>query len=175
MSFWIFLPQSNNFRDSFNTDWLKICFYWNTMTGKISSNDMTVKVKCENQMLWIFFLIISHIGLAEWCHATWCSSFMIVHHFTQFPFNVKKKIQKKSFPCIAKKNTAGQRRCCHAVVLSWTIKYLDFQKLAGLWLARWLIILGFTDLMWPRVSQRSNVGLVTFSLLWDGAGCWNSS
>ena len=29
------------------------------------------------------------------------------------------------------------------------------------WLAKWLIVLGFMDLRWPRVYRRSNVGLVT--------------
>ena len=28
------------------------------------------------------------------------------------------------------------------------------------WLAKWLIVLGFMDLRWPRVYRRSNVGLV---------------
>ena len=28
------------------------------------------------------------------------------------------------------------------------------------WLVKWLIILGFMDLRWPRVYRRSNVGLV---------------
>ena len=49
-----------------------------------------------------------------------------------FLLNVQKK--KKSFPCVAK-NATGQRRYCHAVVSSWAIKYFDFRKLAGLWLA----------------------------------------
>ena len=35
-----------------------------------------------------------------------------------------------------RKNATGQRRYCHAVVLGWAIKHFDFQKLAGLWLAR---------------------------------------
>ena len=35
------------------------------------------------------------------------------------------------------------------------------------WLAKWLLViitimLGFMDLRWPRVSQRSNVGLVLY-------------
>ena len=29
------------------------------------------------------------------------------------------------------------------------------------WLAKWLIVLGFMDLRWPRVYWRSNIGLVT--------------
>ena len=44
-------------------------------------------------------------------------------------------MKKKSFPCVAK-NATVQRRYCHAVVLSWAIKHFDFQKLAGVWLAR---------------------------------------
>ena len=31
------------------------------------------------------------------------------------------------------------------------------------WLAKWLIVLGFMDLRWPRVYRRSNVGLVSES------------
>ena len=34
------------------------------------------------------------------------------------------------------------------------------------WLAKWLIILGFMDLRWPRVYRRSNVGLVYISAHW---------
>ena len=30
------------------------------------------------------------------------------------------------------------------------------------WLAKWLIVLGFMDLRWPRVYRRSNVGLVDY-------------
>ena len=44
----------------------------------------SVNVKCENQMYWIFFHIISH-GLAEWSHTTRYSNFVIRHHFLQFP------------------------------------------------------------------------------------------
>ena len=33
------------------------------------------------------------------------------------------------------------------------------------WLAKWLIVLGFMDLRWPRVYRRSNVGLVKFVTL----------
>ena len=52
--------------------------------------------------------------------------------------------------------------------LSWNIwkefLFLNFQKLAGLWmcdwLAKWIIMLRFMDLGWPRVFRRSNVGLV---------------
>ena len=33
------------------------------------------------------------------------------------------------------------------------------------WLAKWLIVLGFMDLRWPRVNQRSNVGLVIVVIL----------
>ena len=32
------------------------------------------------------------------------------------------------------------------------------------WLAKWLIVLGFMDLRWPRVYRRSNVGLVFYIL-----------
>ena len=32
------------------------------------------------------------------------------------------------------------------------------------WLAKWLIVLGFMDLRWPRVYRRSNVGLVGFGM-----------
>ena len=45
-------------------------------------------------------------------------------------------------------------------------KKKKIQKLAGLWLVgdslviKWLIMLGFMDLKWPRVARRSNVGLV---------------
>ena len=42
--------------------------------------------------------------------------------------------------------------------------FLNFQKLAGLWMcdwfAKWIIMLRFMDLGWPRVFQRSNVSLV---------------
>ena len=33
------------------------------------------------------------------------------------------------------------------------------------WLAKWLIVLGFMDLRWPRVYRRSNVGLVHYAVL----------
>ena len=53
--------------------------------------------------------------------------------------------------------------------LSWNIRkdfFFNFQKLAGLWmcdwLAKWIIMLRFMDLGWPRIFRRSNVGLVTF-------------
>ena len=77
------------------------------------------------------FHIISH-GLAEWSHTTRYSNFVIRHHFSQFPFECK---NKKSSPCVAK-NTTAQHGYCYAVVSSWTINHLDFQKLAGLWLGR---------------------------------------
>ena len=35
-----------------------------------------------------------------------------------------------------RKNATWQRRYCHAVVSRWAIEHFDFQKLAGLWLAR---------------------------------------
>ena len=39
--------------------------------------------------------------------------------------------------------------------------FFNFQKLAGLWLlAKWIIMLRFMDLRWPRVFRRSNIGLV---------------
>ena len=85
---------------------------------------------------------------------TWYSSFVIRQHFSQFPFECKKKIKKEFFPFVAK-NTTGQRRYCHAVVSSCAIKHFYFQKLRG-----YSIMLGFMDLMWPRVFRRSNVGLV---------------
>ena len=31
------------------------------------------------------------------------------------------------------------------------------------WLAKWIIMLRFMDLRWPRVFRRSNVGLVVFA------------
>ena len=34
------------------------------------------------------------------------------------------------------------------------------------WLAKWLIVLGFMDLRWPRVYRRSNVGLVIICGPW---------
>ena len=40
------------------------------------------------------------------------------------------------------------------------IFFLNFKKLAGLWLAKWIIMLQFMDLRWPRVFRRCNVGLV---------------
>ena len=36
------------------------------------------------------------------------------------------------------------------------------------WLAKWLIVLGFMDLRWPRVYRRSNVGLVISAVPADG-------
>ena len=42
-------------------------------------------------------------------------------------------------------------------------KFKSWQWQVCDWLAKWLIILGFMDLRWPRVYRRSNVGLV---LLW---------
>ena len=38
------------------------------------------------------------------------------------------------------------------------------------WLAKWLIVLGFMDLRWPRVYRRSNVGLV--NSLWPNDAIW---
>ena len=61
----------------------------------------------------------------------WHSNFVIRHHFSQFPFDVKKIEINKSFPCVAK-NATGQRRYCHAVVSSCAIKHFYFQKLAML-------------------------------------------
>ena len=44
-----------------------------------------------------------------------------------------------------------------------------FQKLAVCdYLAKSLIMLGFIDLKWRRVTQRSNVGLVFFTMAFDG-------
>ena len=45
------------------------------------------------------------------------------------------------------------------------------------WLAKWLIVLGFMDLRWPRVYRRSNVGLVRFGRVTlyriiDLGHCW---
>ena len=59
---------------------------------------------------------------------------MIRHHFSQFPFECWKK-RKTSFPSVVKKTPQGNRYC-HVVVSSWAIKHFDFQKLAGVWLAR---------------------------------------
>ena len=39
-----------------------------------------------------------------------------------------------------------------------------FQKLAGLWLAGEIVVLGFMELRWTRVYRRPNVGLVFFVL-----------
>ena len=59
-----------------------------------------------------------------------------LHHFSQFLF--MKVLKKKMFFKILK---------------SWQV--CD-------WLAKWIIMLWFMDLRWPRVFQRSNAGLVTW-------------
>ena len=63
---------------------------------------------------------------------TWYSNFVISHHFSQFPFECKKKLKKKSFPFVAKQTATGQCRYCHAVVSSCAIKQFLFSKVARL-------------------------------------------
>ena len=54
-------------------------------------------------------------------------------------------------------------------VFFFNVKKNVFQKLAVCdKLAKWLIMLGFIDLKWPRVTQHSNVGLVFFTMAFDG-------
>ena len=40
----------------------------------------------------------------------------------------------------------------------------DFQKLVCDWLAKWLVVLGFMDLRWPRVYRCSNAPLVCLAI-----------
>ena len=59
-----------------------------------------------------------------------------LHHFSQFLF--MKSLKKKKF---------------FKILESWQV--CD-------WLAKWIIMLRFMDLRWPRVFRRSNAGLVYF-------------
>ena len=57
--------------------------------------------------------------------------------------------------------------------------FFNFQKLAGLWmcdwLTKWIIMLRFMDLGWPRVFRRSSVGLVLFCFVLFFVKAWRSS
>ena len=89
---------------------------------------VSVNVRRKSNVMNIFH-IISHEVIQRGTQISWLGT--ASHNFL---LNVK-KIQKKSLSCVAK-NATGQRRYSHAVVSSWAIKHLDFQKLAALWLAR---------------------------------------
>ena len=58
------------------------------------------------------------------------------------------------------------------MVLSWANKHFDFQRLAGLWLAKWLIMLGFMDFIWPRVCRHFTVDLVSCCCFCTTTLCW---
>ena len=119
---------------------------------------VNVKIRCNEY----FFISFPMAWRSVVIPRTWYSNSVIRHHFSQFPFECKKKKKKKkSFPFVAK-NATGQRSDCHAVVLSCAIKHFYFQKLRG-----YSIMLGFMDLMWPRVFRRSNVGLVFYASLYN--------
>ena len=61
------------------TSWMIAVFYWNTTTGKnFYHRCVCVQVKCENQMQKIFFHIISQVGLSEFSHTAWYSSYCAI-------------------------------------------------------------------------------------------------
>ena len=93
---------------------------------------ITRPVAAIKSLRFVLFHIISWPGGVKSYHAV-LKFLDKAPHLTISFWMLKKK--KKSFPCVTK-NATGQRRYCYAMVSSWAIKHFDFQKLAGLWLAR---------------------------------------
>ena len=73
-----------------------------------------------------------------------------------FPISVQPEIDCTTFHSFFSWNVWKEKTMLFGIFKDWQV--CD-------WLAKWIIMLGFMDVGWPRVFRRSNVGLVLFLFL----------